>query len=94
MPASEQLKRIVANREIVNPALQKINGVELSAWSSCEYSSGDAWEVCAINGNVSDLTKYTNYKVRQVCPRFLINYLSIYLLIAIRLTNGNFFLAL
>ena len=32
MPASEQLKRIVANREIINPAIQKIDGVELGGW--------------------------------------------------------------
>ena len=55
MPASEQLKRIVANRKIVNPALQKIGGIILDgcAWSSSEYSSNTAWEVNANNGNVN-----------------------------------------
>ena len=39
MPASEQLKLIVANRKIVNPALQKIGGIILDGWiwSSSEY---------------------------------------------------------
>ena len=62
MPASEQLKRIVANREIVNPALQKINGVELSGWiwSSSEYDYYGAWIVYAHDGTVYYYSK-SNY---------------------------------
>ena len=68
MPASEQLKRIVANREIVNPALQKINGVELSGWiwSSSEYAYDRAWVVGARGGNVYDGSKYAGLYVRCV----------------------------
>ena len=52
MPAEEQLKRIVANRMIVNPALQKIDGIKLSGWilSSSEYNSYAAWHVYAYGG--------------------------------------------
>ena len=68
MPASEQLKRIVANREIVNPALQKINGVELSGWiwSSSEYAGNGAWGVYAFNGYVDWGHKLYNRYVRCV----------------------------
>ena len=54
MPASEQLKLIVANRKIVNPALQKIGGIILDGWiwSSSEYSYRGAWCVTANNGSV------------------------------------------
>ena len=64
MPASEQLKRIVANRKIVNPALQKIGGIILDGWiwSSSEYSSNYAWEVDAFNGDVNNHDKNSNYK--------------------------------
>ena len=62
MPASEQLKLIVANRKIVNPALQKIGGIILDGWiwSSSEYSSSYAWGVGAYTGNVDWRGKY-NY---------------------------------
>ena len=54
MPASEQLKRIVANRKIVNPALQKIGGIILDGWiwSSSESTGGYyyAWVVGALGG--------------------------------------------
>ena len=68
MPASEQLKRIVANREIVNPALQKINGVELSGWiwSSSEYDDFYARFVLAYNGYVDWGHKLYNRYVRCV----------------------------
>ena len=54
MPASEQLKLIVANRKIVNPALQKIGGIILDGWiwSSSEYGSSNAWIVYAAGGGV------------------------------------------
>ena len=54
MPASEQLKRIVANRKIVNPALQKIGGIILDGWiwSSSEYDYRYAWDAYADNGGV------------------------------------------
>ena len=60
MPAKEQLKRIVANRKIVNPALQKIGGIILDGWiwSSSEYSYGTAWSVTAYNGDVGHYLKY------------------------------------
>ena len=68
MPASEQLKRIVANREIVNPALQKINGVELSGWiwSSSEHDCNYARFVLAYNGYVDWGHKLYNRYVRCV----------------------------
>ena len=55
MPASEQLKLIVANRKIVNPALQKIGGIILDGWiwSSSEGSNYTAWNVGASCGGVS-----------------------------------------
>ena len=63
MPASEQLKRIVANREIVNPALQKIGGIILDGWiwSSCEYDGSGARDVLADNGAVDYSCKYHLY---------------------------------
>ena len=69
MPASEQLKLIVANRKIVNPALQKIGGIILDGWiwSSSEYAIGNAWYVYASNGNVDWYLKdYSNLSVRCV----------------------------
>ena len=69
MPASEQLKRIVANREIINPAMQKIDGVELGGWiwSSSEYTYNGAWGVYASNGIVDWGNKnYDNSYVRCV----------------------------
>ena len=51
LPAPSQLKRIVANRDIINPALKKIGGKILKGriWSSCDWISGYAWMV-AIDG--------------------------------------------
>ena len=69
MPAKEQLKRIVANREIINPAMQKINGVEFDGWiwSSSEYAYYYAWHVYALNGLVDwDLKANYGYYVRCV----------------------------
>ena len=59
MPASEQLKRIVANRKIVNPALQKIGGIILDGWiwSSFEYDNLNAWLVYASDGHVLGYNK-------------------------------------
>ena len=67
MPASEQLKRIVANRKIVNPALQKIGGIILDGWiwSSAEYSYSYAWTLYA-NGGVSYNHKGYAFYVRCV----------------------------
>ena len=67
MPASEQLKRIVANRKIVNPALQKIGGIILDGWywSSSEYSDGYAWNVGA-DGGVTNGGKGNAFYVRCV----------------------------
>ena len=72
MPAKEQLKRIVANRMIVNPALQKIDGSELSGWiwSSSEYAYDRAWVVGARGGNVYDGSKYAGL-LRSVCSCLL-----------------------
>ena len=55
MPAKEQLERIVANREIVNPALQKIGGIILGGWiwSSSEYTDSYVWYVYANNGGLN-----------------------------------------
>ena len=59
MPAEEQLKRIVANRELVNPALQEIDGIILDGWiwSSSEYDGHSAWGVYAYSGGVLDADK-------------------------------------
>ena len=66
MPASEQLKRIVANREIINPAMQKIDGVELGGWiwSSSKYSYNYAWTVHAGDGTV-----YSSHNSNYYCVR-------------------------
>ena len=63
MPALKQLERIVANRKIVNPALQKIGGIILDGWiwSSSEYSYYGAWCVDASHGGVYNLDKAWNY---------------------------------
>ena len=59
MPALKQLERIVANRGIVNPALQKIDGSELHGWiwSSFEGTYYGTWLVRATDGNVYHATK-------------------------------------
>lgn len=63
MPAKEQLKRIVDSKELVNPALKRINGVRLSSWywSLSEYNSNYAWIVGAFDGGVNYGYKDTNY---------------------------------
>ena len=64
MPAKEQLERIVANRKIVNPALQKIGGIILGGWiwSSSEHYYTYAWVVLAHDGLVGYYGKaYTSY---------------------------------
>ena len=63
MPSKEQLKRIVANWELVNPALQKIDGIILDGWiwSSSEYTYGDAWSVYAYGGGVDWYAKSYDY---------------------------------
>jgi len=68
MPASEQLKLIVANRKIVNPALQKIGGIILDGWiwSSSEYNYGYAWLVFADDGGVTNYHKSDYGYVRCV----------------------------
>ena len=68
MPAEEQLKRIVANRELVNPSLQKIDGIILDGWiwSSSEYDYGYAWIVDASDGDVDYDGKVYGYYVRCV----------------------------
>ena len=67
MPALKQLERIVANRKIVNPALQKIGGIILDGWiwSSSEYSYGGAWYVFA-GGGVGSTDKGYAFYVRCV----------------------------
>ena len=54
MPDKEQLKRIVTNRKIINPALKRIDGIILGGWiwSSSEHSSCYTWEVSANNGHM------------------------------------------
>lgn len=54
LPAKNQLKRIVANRDIINPALEKIGGKILKSliWSSSEDSNNCVWGVNASYGCV------------------------------------------
>ena len=68
MPALKQLERIVVNREIINPAMQKIDGVELGGWtwSSSEFYLYTAWLVYASDGDVGNFDKYYGYYVRCV----------------------------
>ena len=68
MPSKEQLKRIVANWELVNPALQKIDGIILDGWiwSSSEDDYAYAWVVNAGDGSVSFYNKGSNLYVRCV----------------------------
>ena len=68
MPSEEQLKRIVANRELVNPSLQKIDGIILDGWiwSSSEDDYAYAWVVNAGDGSVSFYNKGSNLYVRCV----------------------------
>ena len=68
MPSKEQLKRIVANWEIVNPALQKIDGIILDGWiwSSSEDDYAYAWVVNAGDGSASFYNKGSNLYVRCV----------------------------
>ena len=68
MPSKEQLKRIVANWELVNPALQKIDGIIPDGWiwSSSEDDYAYAWVVNAGDGSVSFYNKGSNLYVRCV----------------------------
>ena len=69
LPAKKQLERIIANRDIINPALEKIGAQILKSWiwSSSEYSSNNyAWLVNANDGNVINYIKYYYYNVRCV----------------------------
>ena len=68
MPSKEQLKRIVANWELVNPALQKIDGIILDGWiwSSSEDDYAYAWVVNDGDGSVSFYNKGSNLYVRCV----------------------------
>ena len=68
LPAKNQLKRIVANRDIINSALKKIGGVILDGWiwSSSEESTNYAWGVSASYGGVGDLDKGLSFYVRCV----------------------------
>ncbi len=69
LPAKNQLKRIVANRNIINMALKKIDGQILNGciWASSEYSSNNYAEIVNANdGNVFNYIKYYYYYVRCV----------------------------
>ena len=68
LPAIKQLERIVANWEIVNPALQKIGGIILGGWiwSSSKHNNYYVWEVYAGNGTVYSSHKSNSYYVRCV----------------------------
>lgn len=68
LPALMEIKRIVANRDVVNLALDKIGGVPLDGfiWSSSEFGKYRAWGVYA-NGDVSD-----GYKLCSFCARCVI----------------------
>lgn len=70
--AKAQLVRIVANREIVNPALEKIGGKKLQDWilSSSEYKPNPrfVWLVNANNGITESHYKDYPHRVRCVIP--------------------------
>ena len=57
---------IVSNREIVNRALERIEGVELDGWIwfSSEYSDYSVWGVNAGNGDVFSYGKGNGRYVR------------------------------
>ena len=63
LPALNQLRRIVDNRDIINSSLKKIGGRILKDWicSSSEYSYYGAWYVYAYSGYVDWTSKYYNY---------------------------------
>ncbi len=67
LPALNQLKRIVANRDIINPALEKIGGKILKSliWSSSEYSYNYAWYM-SVDGCVFGNSKINPFSVRCV----------------------------
>ena len=68
LPAKNQLKRIVDNLDIVNPALEEIGGKILKhwIWSSSEYTGNSAWYVSASNGRVGSDVRDNYYYVRCV----------------------------
>ena len=67
LPAKKQLERIIANRDIINPALEKIGAQILKGWiwASSEYSYNNAWGVYA-NGGVDYNYKGSSFYVRCV----------------------------
>ena len=67
LPALNQLERIVANRDIINPALEKIDGKILNGWiwSSSEYSYNYAWYM-SVDGCVFGNSKINPFSVRCV----------------------------
>ena len=70
LPALNQLERIVANRDIINQALEKIGAIILEGWiwSSSEYSNNYAGYVLASDGSVrgGSSKAYNSYYVRCV----------------------------
>ena len=68
MPSLRQLKRIVAKRRIVNPALHNIGGSILDGWIWCssEYTDISAWTVTGGGGQVDWGDKSYNNYVRCV----------------------------
>ena len=69
VPACGQLALMYLNMTEINAALAKIGGTALAAeayWSSSEGSSGSAWGVNFINGDVFKYYKYDDYRVRFV----------------------------
>ena len=67
LPAKKQLERIVASRDIINPALEKIDGKILNGWiwSSSEYSYNYAWYM-SVDGCVFGNSKINPFSVRCV----------------------------
>lgn len=63
LPATYQLQQIVANRDVINFALNKIGGTVFIGWiwSSSEYSGQGAWLVDASNGKVNTYIKNYDY---------------------------------
>lgn len=67
-PTIDELTGIFLNKEKINAALKAANLPELKSWywSSTEFNSDDAWELCMGNGYRNLYTKYSSNYVRPV----------------------------
>ena len=70
LPNMAELNILYQNKDVVNAALQKINGSELSTenyWSSTEYNANSAWYLYMSNSNpLNGIKDYFNFNVRPV----------------------------